>query len=681
MSIDKMKVFFRCPNCRHEEILMDYHENTSSDRYEYLVVLNMDDRAQYDEVLKDGKFYCKKCGESVPFDRIFQNGYCSVEDINAYLELFVSNLSEYIQHGHFAFSSWHYGMTPFPSLDRLCCMYPDNQDLRKLQMVYKNALSYGKNGLKQYTKAELWDETVRKGCVLFPSLLKKVYLHDSVKHIGEAAFCGCSSLPDIYLPSDVTLIDEDAFRGCRSLKTIHMPDGLTRIEKRAFYGCHSLGSIYISKNLSFIGEEAFIGCISLKRIWLPHGVTIGKNAFAGCLRLSLIEVSDSMDKTMLSQAGILPEATIIRYTEENGCDFEKSGDDIPEIESIECVVYPDGTKAIDKTTFTLSFWKNIKHVSIPSSVTRIGNSAFDNCKEIQEIELPEGLTFIGSTAFMYCSRIRCMKIPEGVKKILRYTFAMCSELETISLPPFVTEIGEYAFEYCSRLSAIVFPDSLESIGEHAFYSCKSLETVRIPSKVKEIGKGAFAGCSSLKTLHIENGVYQIEYGAFEATSVLSVFLPESIAYVEKHAFDRCVSLQYFDVSELNQNYMAQNKSLYLKKTSTLYICPRGMDGEYNVAQGTKEIGWGAFSGCERITKINLPFGVTEIGPFAFSGCTNLLEISIPNSIELIDAGAFYKMDSLKTIKYQGTSEQWEKINIDMNNNELLESIEIVYDLF
>ena len=678
MSIDKMKVFFHCPNCGRELILYDYHENTSSERIEYFVVLNMNNRSRFGEEIKDGYFFCEHCGKTVSIDYIFQSDYCSVESIDTYLEILTNNLLLYIDRGRFAFSDWNYDETPFPAIDRLCCMYPENQKLGEFRKVYKDILSFGRNAIKKYLKAEITGETVSKGCILFPPLLKKVFLHDSVKLIGKEAFCDCSSLSDIYLPSAVTIIDEDAFHGCRMLKTIHMPDELRRIEKRAFYGCHAIGSIYIPKKLSFIGEEAFLGCKSLKRLWLPKDITIEKNAFAGCIGLSLIEVHDSIETDMLLEAGIMPETTIIYYSGEDNIPFAETCNEIPTIKSIEKVIYPEATEAVDETTFTLFMCDSIKHVSIPASVTRIGHSAFDGCLDLQEVNLPDRITFIGKSAFMNCRKIKHIIIPEGVARILSYTFAMCSNLYTIVLPPLLTEIGEYAFEYCSNLSAIEFPDSLESIGEKCFQACKALEMIRIPSKVKTIESEAFSGCSSVKDLRIENGVERIKYKAFAYTSIESVYLPESIDYVDKMAFSKCKYLSSFEVSEQNSKYTVQNRSLYLRDSSELRICPNGITGEYEVAPGTRKIGWGAFSDCVGLTRIILSLGVTSIESFAFSGCESLIEIIMPNSVTEIGPGAFQRAKSLKKIKYQGTSDQWCQIKIDMEYNDILRDAEIIY---
>ena len=139
----------------------------------------------------------------------------------------------------------------------------------------------------------------------------------------------------------------------------------------------------------------------------------------------------------------------------------------------------------------------LQKVEIGSSVTSIGNSAFQNCYSLYSINIPEGVTSIGSYAFSYCYSLYSINIPEGVTSIGNYAFSYCYSLSSIVIPSNVTRIGNSAFQNCSSLSSIVIPSAVTSIGNSTFQYCYSLSSIIIPSNVTSIGNSAFNGCAGM----------------------------------------------------------------------------------------------------------------------------------------------------------------------------------------
>ena len=70
-----------------------------------------------------------------------------------------------------------------------------------------------------------------------------------------------------------------------------------------------------------------------------------------------------------------------------------------------------------------------------------------------------------------------MTIPGSVTTIGDYAFQGCSSLASVTIPDSVTEIGESAFEGCSSLASVTIPGSVTTIGWHAFSGCSSLASV------------------------------------------------------------------------------------------------------------------------------------------------------------------------------------------------------------
>jgi hypothetical protein len=165
-----------------------------------------------------------------------------------------------------------------------------------------------------------------------------------------------------------------------------------------------------------------------------------------------------------------------------------------------------GYSLINRSSLT-----SITSVTIPNTVTSIGNRAFENCRELNSITIVGNLNSIGGGAFCGCSSLTSISLPSSVLSIGEYAFAGCSNLTNISIPNNVTSIGEYTFYNCSGLQSITLSDKLASVEMGTFSNCTSLISVSIPDKVSSIADNAFNGCSNLTTVTI--GYYLSSIGS------------------------------------------------------------------------------------------------------------------------------------------------------------------------
>ena len=144
---------------------------------------------------------------------------------------------------------------------------------------------------------------------------------------------------------------------------------------------------------------------------------------------------------------------------------------------------------------------HITEVYLPEGLTAIGAKAFEGCRGLSHVTIPDSVTRIGERAFA-STGLKEVVIPEGVTWIGEWTFYGCTSLQSVTFPENLKQIGGEAFGGCHDLNGVTLPEGLESIGNDAFYRCSSLDTITIPESVTLIGPCAFGNCPKLKEITI-----------------------------------------------------------------------------------------------------------------------------------------------------------------------------------
>lgn len=140
---------------------------------------------------------------------------------------------------------------------------------------------------------------------------------------------------------------------------------------------------------------------------------------------------------------------------------------------ITSVTIPDSVTTIGELAFGVCF--NLTSVRIPDSVTTIGNSAFYQSNGLVSVDLGKGVTSIGELAFFHCFRLACLNFPESLTAIGDRAFEGCV-VTSLSFGRNLTSIGRGAFLGCRQLRTIVFPESLNFMGSFCFDKCAALNT-------------------------------------------------------------------------------------------------------------------------------------------------------------------------------------------------------------
>ena len=357
-------------------------------------------------------------------------------------------------------------MAHYPNLESI--YIPEN-----FQLFVGMPISYG--------LTKLTEITVSPENNSFSDMGMKV-LYDKVSKTIVAA-CSTSEIPE-----EATKIGYGAFMFCENLTSITIPEGITEIGGAAFQGCSSLTSIQIPEGVTEIGIAAFGGCSSLTSIQIPEGVTsIGAYTFQSCSGLTTATLPST-----LTTIGIyaFDECSSLAAFYGDGNSYYKIVDDGR-------ALLVDG----GKTLFAYAIGNTEPSYTIPEGVTKIGITAFSDCKSLTSVSFPSTLTSIGTAAFSSCSSLTSITIPEGVTEIGNQAFIYCTSLTSVTLPTTLTSIGGAAFQSCSSLEEITINGNIASFGSANFYNCDKLTSLTLGAGVTSLPSDLFTyGYSNLTNL-------------------------------------------------------------------------------------------------------------------------------------------------------------------------------------
>lgn len=311
------------------------------------------------------------------------------------------------------------------------------------------------------------------------SNLTSIEIPSSVTSIGDNTFSYCSDLERIKFDenSQLTLIGDYAFDWCISLTSIEIPSSVISIGYRAFYSCSNLLKVSVEENsqLNIIGDYAFSNCLITSFI-IPNRVTsIGSDAFYGCRELSAIYFGDN------SQLTSIGSNAFYQCSKLTSIDFGENS----KLASI-------GDKAF------YGAFSSSAVIEIPSSVTSIGNSAFEN-SSAKNIEFGENsqLTSISNSAFKNCRYLDSIVLPKNVKEIRNFAFQNCTSLKFVGFEDNsqLTSISDLVFKGCNQLQKVEIPSRVDYIGYESFANCGSLIMIKnAAAEVPQTDNDAFNGC-------------------------------------------------------------------------------------------------------------------------------------------------------------------------------------------
>ena len=526
----------------------------------------------------------------------------------------------------------------------------------------------------------------------------KVVLPQYLTEIGYDAMEGCNNLQEVVIPDTVKTIAHGAFYRC-NLTAVRLPEGVV-LGNNAFGECSALEEInleaasqigsgvvnntkwlndrtdefvvvngYLIKyngaasrltaedypdNVREVCGSAFDGCTQLEYIELPAMVTkIGQNF-----------ISNKSDKWMPSI--VIPSGATL----ENRA-FKNA--------KLNQVVISEGVTEISDECF---YQSTFTELNFPSTLTRIGDSAFDNCQSITgKLALPAALVSIGDRAFSSCRGITGeLILPAALKSLGERAFSGCTGIvgevtfpvgfETIGSYAFqktgvtkivangLTHIGDYAFVECESLAGeLIFPDTLKAIGSYAFQ--KTGVTKIVANGLEQLGEGAFSACRSLTTAEFSDKVTVVPDHCFEWCYSLKTLVVGKIESIGASGFSSCSQIEGFDLSNcltIGDDAFSSCNSIkevvITDKTETIGdYAFRYCKGLTKVDHNAKKTSIGLFARCSALSEVSLGSNVTAIGEYTFSGCNVLENVVIPKNVTEIGVYAFNNCSMLTSVEF------------------------------
>lgn len=294
----------------------------------------------------------------------------------------------------------------------------------------------------------------------------------------------------------------------------------------------------------------------------------------------------------------------------------------------------------------------ITSVTLPNTVTAIGNRAFYMCTQLSgTMVIPNSVNSVGFTAFCRCDRMTEVVLPERDVTYGTSCFMTTGLTGTLTLPEGLTVISDEMFSNNSKLTHVVFPSTLTTIGANAFAYCDRIEEITIPSSVTTIYDNPFHSSEKIGSVIVEEGnpVYYSEDNCIihQATHTLVVgskngVIPEGVVAVGPYAFSQC-GLTHMpqipaSVTTIGTRAFAgcnDQGALVIPETVTdiaqeaFVLC---RFSTINIPQSIDTLVYRVFGMCQWMGEVTLPESVNCIGESAFSWCTSLRKIYAYNPV-------------------------------------------------
>lgn len=310
---------------------------------------------------------------------------------------------------------------------------------------------------------------------------------------------------------------------------------VTNISSYAFNRCSKLREIMVGDNVQKISEGAF----SLSGLSKIH---IGK-------QVQKIETTwlVPFEGTKLEDITIDPENRF--YTVKDGVLFTADMSELvryPSQDTRTEYTIPDSVTKISQYAFESV--RNVKNMMIPSGVEEIGAAAFEAATALYPVQDLRNVKRLGAMAFADVKNLRMILLGENLQIYMGKAYQNTNQIiirsgiESLYLPG-GTKTSYEVLNGCTGVKSVIFGKGMTlHRGDGAY--CKELENIVLPEDLTEIPENFAKGCTSLKSIYIPETVTKIGENAFQDDTVVLYGKKDSVA--ESYAKEAGLTFQDID---------------------------------------------------------------------------------------------------------------------------------------
>ncbi|HAX84496.1 MAG TPA: hypothetical protein DCY15_08705 [Ruminococcaceae bacterium] len=518
--------------------------------------------------------------------------------------------------------------------------------------------------------------------------VEKLTIPDGVKRVKNL---DSSDLKEISFGNDVEYIESFNAEKCTGLTEIIFPESLKELELNGYSIIQFPSSL---KKIKFSGEyqtlklrysedaviefsegtEVIFGGRPSYDMWFLLNKSGYKLAERGG-EFVCVKDEDKQEKTC---------GDFKYYLDENGCAVisgytgsEENLLNIPaELDGYTVVKIGDGafdnraelpSRPLDEVSAKEDGF-SFKEVSLPSTVTEIGDCAFAYCESLEKINLSESVETIGYSAFESCKSLTDVTFPKSLKVICDAAFYSCS-FDAVSLPYGTEYVGSYSFtnplpsDESEKLKKIELADTIKFIGNEAF-AWSGVTEVTMPQSLEYLGS-AFSNCRRLKTVTLNDGLKEIG-AAFLDTSIEKLRIPSSVVKIGSEMCWGCNLLREVSFAEIGKLKYIGDRAFRSTRIKNIeipdtveYIGKEAFYYCYSLSSvilpsGLKNLGASCFYNTRKLDMIVLPEGLASIGEKCFQ-YTSIEEITLPKNLKYISGHTFVGCKNLADVTLNSKS--------------------------
>lgn len=363
-----------------------------------------------------------------------------------------------------------------------------------------------------------------------------------VTDLGGSFAQGNTVIETVDIDGEIEMVSQYAFADCSELRSVTLKRS-NAIGIGSFMGCIKLSDVELSNSLVSVGNKAFSGCTSLESLALPETLThIGESAFLGCIKINNLDISAVLD--------------------------------------------------------------------IPSS-------AFEDCCALTNLKISDSLNSIGSQAFKGTPFLK-FTIPSSVTNVGQYVFSGCHKLESVSIGNGITALSTPLFEDCPSLTELIIED-----GESPLYF------------------SYITGNAKYTSPHNPNSYSVNAYGCFEGVNLKEVYIGRSL---------KCGTVGYKTYSVPFLGNETIEKITIGPKVNSIPLAGMSSSGG-DISESTwAEYKVGFFQGCSNLKEVTiLGGGLKHLSNQLFEDCVNLSTITLGYGVSSIGSSALSNCDALSDI--------------------------------